>query len=312
MTAIQVPAKGMPQDKWFGMCTTASRLCACALLACWAVHADAVDAAVANLWTYLLGCWWFRHDSLEPAVSTLTFFFAIPFFAFMDLAAASVLGAEKRRPRLAAAVRRCRTQPEHARDTSAWTPDESLGIQELLVYVVPIFTLDYLFPRREARLAEAAVPTAGLVAAEIVAGLFTYDLLFTAVHYASHHVPGLYSAVHAKHHREPVVRARDTVRLSAVEETLDVLCSVAALNMLGAHPLSRMLYDIVIVFLLCELHSGWDLPWQLQNLVPFGVCGGSVRHTLHHTDGSSYYQKFFTYIDNVHLAVTRSDAAAAA
>lgn len=37
---------------------------------------------------------------------------------------------------------------------------------------------------------------------------------------------------------------------------------------------------------------------MLQNVVPFGLWGGSARHDAHHRHGTVYYQKFFTYIDN--------------
>lgn len=53
-----------------------------------------------------------------------------------------------------------------------------------------------------------------------------------------------------------VTRAFDTLRLSYTEQLLDVGCSIAALNLIGGHPLSRALFNIVIVYLLVELHSG--------------------------------------------------------
>lgn len=48
---------------------------------------------------------------------------------------------------------------------------------------------------------------------------------------------------------------------------------------------------------------------MLQNVVPFGVWGGSARHDVHHRDGSVYYQKFFTYIDNLLGTVPSPQAA---
>lgn len=41
----------------------------------------------------------------------------------------------------------------------------------------------------------------------------------------------------------------------------------------------------------------YDLPWQLQNVVPFGLYGGAPRHERHHREGSVYMQKFGTYLD---------------
>lgn len=79
---------------------------------------------------------------------------------------------------------------------------------------------------------------------------------------------------------------------------MDVGCSIAAVNLLGAHPMARALYNMVIVYLLVELHCGYNMPWMVHNVVPFGLMGGPVRHDTHHRLGKVYFQKFFTYIDN--------------
>eukprot|EP01059_Diplonema_ambulator_P025944 TRINITY_DN43074_c0_g1_i1.p1 TRINITY_DN43074_c0_g1~~TRINITY_DN43074_c0_g1_i1.p1 ORF type:complete len:308 (+),score=18.63 TRINITY_DN43074_c0_g1_i1:50-973(+) len=268
---------------------------ACAVL--WWCYLPTVDAFVAYLWDVLLRQWWFRHDSFEPALSTVSFFVFLLTFAAVDVVSAVICLRYRAASKVCGALR---TQPEHQTDADAWRP-QGHAAQELLVYITPIFALDYLYPRRAARLAAAPTPTSTRICAEIIAALFLYDLFFTITHYIVHKVPYLYSRVHAKHHERSVIRARDTVRLSVAEEVIDVLCSVIALNVLGAHPLSRGIYDIVIVYLLCELHSGWDLPWQMQHLVPCGIWGGSVQHTIHHTNPAVNYQKFFTYLDRTVL-----------
>jgi hypothetical protein len=48
-------------------------------------------------------------------------------------------------------------------------------------------------------------------------------------------------------------------------------------------------YDVVIIYLLTELHSGYDLPWSAQNVFPT-VFAGSKRHTQHHLTGKGFYQ----------------------
>jgi sterol desaturase/sphingolipid hydroxylase (fatty acid hydroxylase superfamily) len=73
----------------------------------------------------------------------------------------------------------------------------------------------------------------------VFASLVVYDLLFFVSHVAIHRVPWLYRVVHVKHHRRRVMRARETVALSVADEALDVACSIAALNVLHVHPLSR-------------------------------------------------------------------------
>jgi cholesterol 25-hydroxylase len=63
------------------------------------------------------------------------------------------------------------------------------------------------------------------------------------------------------------------------------------------HVLSRLLHNIVVTYLLCEAHSGYDLPWMSHRVFP-AVFGGSVRHNAHHNKGDCYYQQFFKYIDD--------------
>ena len=79
----------------------------------------------------------------------------------------------------------------------------------------------------------------GWVSWQVFASLVVYDMLFWASHVAVHRVPWLYRTVHAKHHRRRTLRARETVALSVADEALDVACSIAALNVLNVHPLSR-------------------------------------------------------------------------
>ena len=50
--------------------------------------------------------------------------------------------------------------------------------------------------------------------------------------------------------------ASQSVRHTFIDGTMDVLCSVFALNVLGCHPLSRAIYNVVIIGLITELHAG--------------------------------------------------------
>lgn len=46
------------------------------------------------------------------------------------------------------------------------------------------------------------------------------------------------------------------VRHTFIDGTMDVACSVFALNVVSCHPLSRAVYDVVIIGLITELHAG--------------------------------------------------------
>jgi sterol desaturase/sphingolipid hydroxylase (fatty acid hydroxylase superfamily) len=170
---------------------------------------------------------------------------------------------------------------------------------ELWVYAVPLLTWDILSPRRHKRLAAFVAPTTVQIMTDVTGSLLFYDFLFFLGHYMMHHIPILYRKIHAKHHITDEVRACDIVRLSLVEEVYDVGCSIVALNLLSAHPISRSIYNVIIVFLLTELHSGYDLPWTPQNVIPFNIASGSRRHHYHHRFGTHYYQKFFFTFDRL-------------
>ena len=170
---------------------------------------------------------------------------------------------------------------------------------ELWVYVLPLLTWDILSPRRHLRLAAFSAPTTLQVLRDISCGLLLYDALFFTGHFLMHKIPFLYRTIHKKHHQVPEVRAGDVVRLSLVEEVLEVGFSIVALNLLGAHPVARSIYNCIIVFLLTELHCGFDFPWSPQNVVPFGLATGSRRHHYHHRFNKHYYQKFFFTFDRL-------------
>jgi len=62
------------------------------------------------------------------------------------------------------------------------------------------------------------------------------------------------------------------------------------------HPLSRARHNMMVIYLLCESHSGYDLPFMSHRLFP-GVFGGPVRHEQHHRQGNVFFHQFFTWAD---------------
>jgi sterol desaturase/sphingolipid hydroxylase (fatty acid hydroxylase superfamily) len=270
------------------------RLAALALVGAVCLKAPAINALLAKSWSFLQTQAWFRHDMFEPCVAVGSFFIWIHGWLLMD-----VLALRGFLPHL----RRYRLQDQaYAPTQSGATPNRWYAGWpfEMAVYLLPLWAIshftDWFAPRRAA-LALGA-PSIFRVVWEIMGGLFLYDALFWLSHVALHRGPGpLYRRLHGKHHINREVRASDTVRLTMAEETTDVVCSIAALRILKAHPLSRSLYNMVITFLLVELHCGYDFAWSPQNLLPGGLMAGSRRHHEHHRSGRVFYQKFFTWLD---------------
>ena len=265
-----------------------------------------LNRALAKVWSTVRVTPWFRNDMFEPLVAVGSFFLWIHVWFGVDWLATS-----GRAPRL----RNYQIVPKRLLKDEAGAPrmDQperqllskwySGWVFEMAVYLLPLWAIaswtDWFAPRRAAL--TMAAPTVARVAQEIIGGLFLYDFFFWFGHVAFHKVVPrrFYGRVHGKHHSAPDVRASDTVRLTVLEETVDVMCSIAALRLLKAHPLSRCLYNVVITFLLVELHCGYDMPWSPQNVVPGNVVAGSRRHHMHHAKSNVYFQKFFTWMDGL-------------
>ena len=57
---------------------------------------------------------------------------------------------------------------------------------------------------------------------------------------------------------------------------MQVVSNLLVQNLFGKHPLSRSIHNILVVYLLVEIHSGYDLPFHFHNLFP-PVFAGTVR-----------------------------------
>lgn len=136
----------------------------------------------------------------------------------------------------------------------------------------------------------------GLVASEVALGLLLYDFFFFFGHNLLHKVPLLYKNVHRKHHTSQTVRAGDSVRHSFLDGVWDVICAVAALNILRANAMSRLAFNAVAIALIVEAHCGMQLPWMLSSVFPC-LFAGPRLHDVHHVQGKSNFAKFFVHLD---------------
>jgi sterol desaturase/sphingolipid hydroxylase (fatty acid hydroxylase superfamily) len=119
---------------------------------------------------------------------------------------------------------------------------------------------------------------------------------------------------HRRHHewaREEDVahNAVETVQNSYLDSGIQVFINIClqagCFSPWGyKHPLSRALHNLMVIYLLCEAHSGYDLPFMSHRLFP-GVFGGPVRHEEHHQRNDCYYHQFFCYLDDAFGFVPR-------
>ncbi|KAF2240561.1 hypothetical protein BU26DRAFT_572508 [Trematosphaeria pertusa] len=141
-------------------------------------------------------------------------------------------------------------------------------------------------------------PTSRRVALELAASLVIYDALFFLFHCALHLLPGL-RRWHAPHHRHAEIHPQVTNQLHVVERLGLVLLANFSLNIIGSHVFTRTLFVPIFVWLLVEIHSGLDLPWGYEKILPRGWGGGARKHMLHHAGGDQGYEPYFTLWDGL-------------
>ncbi|KMP02764.1 cholesterol 25-hydroxylase [Coccidioides immitis H538.4] len=183
----------------------------------------------------------------------------------------------------------------------------SRRLRELLIYVSPLLLLDLTLIKKYAgvdinaiRLVRALPhepPTSRRVLLELAVSLFIYDALFFVIHIAFHRIRALHR-IHGPHHGHLEIHPQVTNRLSVAERVSLILLANFSLNIIGSHVLTRTLFVPVFVYLLIEVHSGVDLDWQYDKILPQGWGAGPRKHALHHREGKRFYQPFFCWWDN--------------
>jgi sterol desaturase/sphingolipid hydroxylase (fatty acid hydroxylase superfamily) len=245
------------------------------------------DGIIHYIWIEILHpSQYFRHDTFEVIQSAVLFFIFITGFGVLDFYLPSTHD-----------VYRIKHSSGSLR---SWKGRYVALYEEMLWYILPWIVIDYYCPRRHLLLEQnAAAPSAMALLLDISWSLVLYDSFFFIGHFLMHKNRYLYEKVHAKHHTmKAEIRANDAIRHTFLDGTFDVLCSVAALRASRAHPLSRMVYNIVAVYLITEAHSGFDFPWSFHNLLP-SVFLGPVRHRQHHLRGNVEFAKFFRHWDYI-------------
>ena len=153
-----------------------------------------------------------------------------------------------------------------------------------------------------------APPTALRVLLELVTGVYLYDALFAPIHASMHRrgSPSWWRRLHRTHHEARPSERRgkalvplETVQHSYADGALQVACNVlvqrapsviwvgSGFVLAPKHPLSRVLHNLVVTYLLAEAHSGYDLPWMTHRAWP-RVFGGAKAHDAHHVQGDRH------------------------
>ena len=139
-------------------------------------------------------------------------------------------------------------------------------------------------------------PSSRRLVLELALSFFIYDALFFLAHLAFHRIP-LLARFHQPHHRHGEMNPQLTNQLSLTERLTLVLLANFSLNIIKCHVLTRTAFVPIFVYLLVEIHSGLDLEWGYDKLLPFGLGAGARKHAKHHREGRSGYEPFFGWWD---------------
>lgn len=153
-------------------------------------------------------------------------------------------------------------------------------------------------PLQTQRALPSLPPTSRRTALELAASFFIYDTLFFLFHLSLHILP-LVKRWHAPHHRHGEMHPQITNQLHVSERLGLILLANFSLNIIGSHVFTRTLFVPIFVWLLVELHSGLDLPWGYEKVLPKGWGGGARKHMAHHVGGGGGYEPYFTWWDNL-------------
>ena len=139
-------------------------------------------------------------------------------------------------------------------------------------------------------------PSSRRLVSELMVAFFIYDALFFFFHIAFHRIKFL-ARIHQPHHTHAEIHPQVTNRLSIAERLSLILLANFSLNIIGSHVLTRSVFVPFFVGLLVDVHSGLDLPWGYDKVMPFGMGAGSKIHAIHHRTGEGAFQPFFCWWD---------------
>ena len=69
--------------------------------------------------------------------------------------------------------------------------------------------------------------------------------------------------------------------------------------LLGCPPLTTWCVTVFSIWMSVEDHIGYDLPWTLNRVVPFGLLGGAPAHDMHHQKPGCNFAPFFKHWDRI-------------
>ncbi|XP_029908634.1 cholesterol 25-hydroxylase-like protein 1, member 1 [Myripristis murdjan] len=142
-------------------------------------------------------------------------------------------------------------------------------------------------------------PTVYEVFVDGLAALLLFDTQYYIWHFIHHKNAQLYRWIHAIHHEYIAPFSWSTEQLSIPELMTVGFWSNLDPILLRCHPFTTWCVTVFSIWMSVEDHIGYDLPWTLNRLVPFGLLGGAPAHDIHHQKPSSNFAPFFSHWDRI-------------
>ncbi|XP_006626830.1 cholesterol 25-hydroxylase-like protein 2 [Lepisosteus oculatus] len=137
--------------------------------------------------------------------------------------------------------------------------------------------------------------------AEFVFGIIgctiLFDFQFYLWHLLHHKIGWLYRTFHAIHHQYYEPFSLVTQYLSAWELFCVGFWTTVDPLILQCHCLTTWGFMVFNIWISTDDHCGYDFPWSLHNLIPFGLWGGSIKHDAHHQQPHTNFAPFFSHWD---------------
>ncbi|KAM8972171.1 cholesterol 25-hydroxylase-like protein 1, member 1 [Pelodytes ibericus] len=166
-----------------------------------------------------------------------------------------------------------------------------------VVYILPVVMLSCCFMPAPAL--PSAAPSLCTLFVEVFGCLLLFDFQYFVWHIFHHKNQWLYKKVHAVHHKYIAPFSWSSQNLGVYELMTVGFWSSTNPNLLMCHPLTAWVCNLVSIWMSVNDHIGYDFPWSLSHILPFGLYGGALAHDVHHQKPDSNFAPFFGHWDMV-------------
>ncbi|XP_035248289.1 cholesterol 25-hydroxylase-like protein 2 [Anguilla anguilla] len=238
------------------------------------------------LWDYLLDNYQctLRSPLFPVLLSVSTYLLLVALFTVLDILATTC-----------PSINRYKIHPENLITWGNISRTMSLTTYNHLIYIFPAAVGQWLWrppiplPKEAPSLSEFLL---GILGCTIL-----FDFQYYLWHLLHHKIGWLYRTFHAIHHQYNEPFSLVTQYLSAWELITVGFWTTVDPVLLQCHCLTAWGFMLFNIWISTDDHCGYDFPWSLHNLVPFGLWGGSVKHDAHHQKPNTNFAPFFSHWD---------------